>query len=448
MRRMPILRAALLALLILIAGVALVACAGGTPAPAEAPGAGEATSPPMAEEPTAEMPSGEEEGPILVVGAVPATGPYASDGQEMIKALEMARDEYNAQGGLLGRQIEVQTGDVGGLEVDKIQAVGERLMGLNPDAVITGYDDSGVNTYVFGEFPQPYLHCVAMRSAAEPVADDPEKYSNVFQYCPTDYDYGVNAAQILPTIPEKIGWEPPNNKVVVIAADYAYNTMAAEKLAEDMEANGYEIVIHEVTPFGVVEWGPMLSRIEDSEASFITFFNLDPTDASRFMIQLTDHFQDIGLDAIVYMQYTPNIPEFLELVGDKADGLFWATTIRERQTLPDVIDYRERWIERYDIEPKGIQPYMVRDAFDIWANAVKQVGCVECFDQVEEAIRSTEYEGFAGIYKFDPTYQTALQGVDYIPTVWSQVWDGQHHIILPEGRAEAGYEWHLPPWIP
>jgi branched-chain amino acid transport system substrate-binding protein len=437
-----------LLLLAMLAAFALVAC-GGAAETTEAPEEMEATSPPAQEEEMEEEEEmAEEEGPILVVAAVPATGPYASDGQEMIRALEMARDEYNAQGGLLGREIEVQIGDVGALEVDKIQAVGERLMGLEPDAVITGYDDSGVNTFVFGEFPQPYLHCVAMRSAAEPVAEDPDKYSNVFQYCPTDYDYGVNAAQILPTIPDQIGWEPPNNKVVVIAADYAYNTLAGEKLAEDMEAAGYEIAIHEVTPFGVVEWGPMLSRIEETEAAYITFFNLDPTDASRFMIQLREHFQDTGMDAIVYMQYTPNIPEFLELTGDTADGLFWATTIRERQTLGAVVDYRDRWIERYGDEPKGIQPYMVRDAFDLWATAVEQVGCVECYEQVNDAIREIEYEGFAGVYQFDDVYQTAKQGVDFIPTVWSQVWEGQHHVILPEGRAEEGFDWQVPPWVP
>ena len=40
---------------------------------------------------------------IKVGAPLPLTGPYASDGEQMLKALQMAVDEQNAKGGLLGR---------------------------------------------------------------------------------------------------------------------------------------------------------------------------------------------------------------------------------------------------------------------------------------------------------------------------------------------------------
>ncbi|HZD18891.1 MAG TPA: hypothetical protein VE669_12190, partial [Actinomycetota bacterium] len=43
----------------------------------------------------------EETGDILIASAMPLTGPYASDGEEMNQALEMAIDDYNAEGGVL-----------------------------------------------------------------------------------------------------------------------------------------------------------------------------------------------------------------------------------------------------------------------------------------------------------------------------------------------------------
>ena len=117
--------------------------------------------------------------PILIGTPLPLTGPYASDGEQMKMALELAAEEYNAAGGLLGGKIEIKFGDVGGLEAEKIKAVGERLIGAGANAIITGYDDGGVDTKVFGQYDVPYLHGNAMTLCTAPVAENPEQYWNV-----------------------------------------------------------------------------------------------------------------------------------------------------------------------------------------------------------------------------------------------------------------------------
>ncbi len=391
----------------------------------------------------------EKKGDILIASAMPLTGPYASDGEEMNQALEMAIDEYNAEGGVLGRQLTLITCDVAALEVDTIQACAERLLGENPDAVITGYDDSGVNTLAFGEGDMPYLHAATMLAAIQPVIDDPEKYANVFQYDPSDYDYGVNAAELLPQIAEDIGFTPTNKSVAVVTTDYSYNAVGAQAFMDTIEKQGYEVAVNEVTPFGVQEWGPVLSKIGKAEPAFVTFWNLDPADAARFMTQFRRQFADTGINSLVYMQYTPNIPEFLELTGDSANGLLWATVIGVSSRIGvDKTDYTQRFAERYGNEPKSLHPYVVRDAFDMWATAVEQVGCVECFDKVNEAIRSTVYNGYAGTYQFAPPEQGqfAMPGDDLLPTIWSQVQDGAHVVVLPDVAAEGTIE--MPPWVP
>ncbi|MBU1697351.1 MAG: ABC transporter substrate-binding protein, partial [Proteobacteria bacterium] len=60
--------------------------------------------------------------PILVGCPLPLTGPYASDGEQMKMALELAVEEKNASGGLLGHPVKLKFGDVGGLEAEKIKA--------------------------------------------------------------------------------------------------------------------------------------------------------------------------------------------------------------------------------------------------------------------------------------------------------------------------------------
>lgn len=393
--------------------------------------------------------TGEGEGDIVVASAMPLTGPYASDGEEMEQALEMAIDEYNAEGGLLGRKLTLVTCDVGALEVDTIQACAERLLGEDPDAVITGYDDSGVNTLAFGEGDMPYLHAVTMRAAIEPVMEDPEKYGNVFQYDPSDYDYGTNAAALLPDVAERLGFEPANRSVAVITTDYAYNAVGADAFIDTIQGQGYDVAVKEVIPFGVQEFGPILSKIEKAEPAFVTFWDLDPSDAARFMQQWARQFGDTGIRSLVYMQYTPNIPEFLELAGDSANGLLWATVIGVSDKIGlDKTDYIERWKQRYGHEPFSIHPFVVRDAFDIWAQAVEEAGCVECYEKVIENIRAADYLGFAGRYRFAPPEegQYAMPGDDLLPTIWSQVQDVQNVVVLPDVAAEGALE--MPPWVP
>src|SRR5690606_15852520 len=111
------------------------------------------------------------------------------------------------------------------------------------------------------------------------------------------------------------------------------------------------------------------------------------SDAARFMNQWHKKFGSSGINSLLYMQFTPSIPEFLELAGDAAEGVLWSTVIGVTDKVgADPKPYAERFKERYGHEPKSIQAYMVRDAFEIWAAAVEKAGCVRCFDDVIQNI--------------------------------------------------------------
>lgn len=381
---------------------------------------------------------------VIKVGApIPQTGPYASDGEQMEMALVLAIAEMNEAGGLLGRPLELFVGDVGALEAEKIRAVGERLGGEGIDVAITGYANFGVDSRTFGQFDMPYLHGNAATASTEVVAENLEEFGNVFQYCPSEVSYGYDTAMHLFDIAEKIGWEPPNNKVAAISVDYSYNIYASEVFLEQAEEQGYEVVMNDIVDFGIVEWGPFLSRIADAEPAFITVWILAPDDCARFITQFSERFGEDGYDGLIYFQYTPNIPEFLELAGENAEGVIWSTSIGV--IGEDADDYARRWEEFFGEEPKATYAYSVRDAFDIWVAAVEQAGCVDCYDEVVENIRNISFQGMSGVFRFAPEDQQALYGDDLIPTLWYQVQDGRHVLTWPEMYKET--EFITPPWI-
>jgi branched-chain amino acid transport system substrate-binding protein len=380
---------------------------------------------------------------IKIGAPMPLTGPYASDGEQMQMALELAIEEQNAKGGVLGRQLTLVPGDVGALEAEKIKAVGERMLAEGVEVVITGYADSGVDARVFGEYDMPYLHADAMSQDTDVVASDLEKYGNVFQYCPSEVSYGYDTASTLFTIPAQMGWTPPNKKIAIIKVDYSYNILAADKFAELAKEQGYEIVVDETVQFGVVEWGPILSKIEETQPAYVTFWVLDAASAAQFMLQFQDRFGDTGLNSLVYMQYTPNIPEFLTLAGDSANGLLWTASVNP--VGPDIAAYAQRWQAKFNEEPKSVYAYIVRDAFDIWVQAVEKAGCVDCYDTIIANIRAVNFSGHGGKYVFNPPDQQALSGVDYLPTLWYQIQNTANAIVGPSPYGSASYI--LPPWI-
>ena len=97
--------------------------------------------------------------PIKVGAPIPITGPFASDGFVMEKAEKLAIADINAQGGLLGRQIEMIVYDIGDLTPDKLQAAALNLVEQEEvHVLINGYGGMGPDIPAFCPYDVPYLH--------------------------------------------------------------------------------------------------------------------------------------------------------------------------------------------------------------------------------------------------------------------------------------------------
>ncbi|MBW2619426.1 MAG: ABC transporter substrate-binding protein, partial [Deltaproteobacteria bacterium] len=268
---------------------------------------------------------------------------------------------------------------------------------------------------------------------------------NCFEVCWDEYAYSLSMMDHLFMIPQKMGWTPPNKKIAMVKVDLPYCVDPADRFRELAEPKGYEFVIDEITQFGKVDWGSILTKIERAKPSYILLFLLDPTDSARFQTQFHDRFGKKGLPAIINYQYTPMIPEFLELTGkEAAEGIvYMGVAIREQD--PVVQDYLKRWDAKFHERPLDGYAVMTRDSFDVWATAVKKVGCVECYDQIIRKIRGSLNRGMWGTYVFAPHDQTAIYGEELIPVDWMQIRDGKHLQTFPDQWKMTEYQ--KPPWI-
>jgi hypothetical protein len=128
----------------------------------------------------------------------------------MIRAIEMAVEEYNAQGGLLGRQMKIVKGDTGGMMAEEVTAVAERLAASGVDVIITGYDSlTNANIKVYGKYDFPYLTGPAYAVISDAIEEGMPETNNTFEYCWDELTYGRGLLGEMFEVPKKIGWTPP-----------------------------------------------------------------------------------------------------------------------------------------------------------------------------------------------------------------------------------------------
>lgn len=377
--------------------------------------------------------------PIKIGVPGPFTGPFATEGVQMKNGGLLAIEEINNSGGLLGRPLELIFGDTGAQEQEKMMAVGQMFMSKGIDAAITGWAPPPADVRFFGKHEIIYLHADTSFMATKPVREGlPDKMWSVFQYdANAEEHYGIDAVRyFIGKAPEKMGWTPPNKKVAVIAVDYPYNLDCSVQFKKELPKD-YKVVVDEITPFGVVDWGAVLAKIRAARPAFITFWNLSPSDTARFITQ----FAENPTNSIFYSQYAPMMPEFKNLAKEAANGVIFSST------LAGVGPRHKAFIKRYKAK-YGVVPHAavhIYDGINIWAAAVRRVGSVTATREIARSILEYPYDGVSGHFVFNPYDQSALQGEGLVPDVFFQIQKGTTHTIFPEIYATSKLQ--IPPWI-
>ena len=90
-----------------------------------------------------------------------------------------------------------------------------------------------------------------------------------------------------------------------------------------------------------------------------------------------------GSPTLIYQQYGPSVPEYLELAGDAANGIIWATVLG---VLPDKIgnDFRGRYEAKFGMPPGWANAGGCYDIVWTWAKAVALAGDPQDYRKVAQ----------------------------------------------------------------
>lgn len=384
----------------------------------------------------AEETSGGE--PIKVGAPIPLTGPWAADGQTMKQGLEIAVEEINTDGGVLGRPVELVTYDVEDMAPEKLNAAASKLLVQEKcSAIITGYSTPGADVTAFGKYPQPFLQFDASSQNVKMVKSDPAQYGHVFTLGDVEEPYGRQTFELVSGLP--VEW--PNRKVVILAGDFEWDKKITEAIKAQAEESGWEVAMYEVFPYGTREWGPILTRIRDISPAIIHWADMDPADAKTFLTQ----FRQNPTDSVVEIGYVVSIKGFTDIVGEAGEGVLGIST---NSILPDEQGdaFRQRFEDKYGEQPGLSIVGTVYDGVHLWARAVEQAGDPDDYDAVADAIYGLRYRGVNGTYAFtEGNIVPAADPDEGLPMFFFQIQDGEL-TTLNVGSQPVG-TFALPPWL-
>jgi branched-chain amino acid transport system substrate-binding protein len=391
--------------------------------------------------------TGTKKGTIKIGSASPITGPFAGDGEQMIRGQELALAELNAGGGVAGYQLELVKLDTKDQSPDVMKTVLQNLVSQNVAAVFMPFC-----SYTSVEFPIvaakgiPTFHVNTWHGNVDYVAQ--HNISNIFQGDPSELSYGAGIVSVIDSLEKAGKWTPRNKTAYVVTSNDPYSLNIARSFQSTITKQGWKVLGFDQFTVPQANWGGELVKIRSANPDVIVFSDYAAGDEAAFIKQ----FAQNPTKSLVYQQYAPSIPQYLQLAGSAANGVIWSTVVGILQNDPIADPFVSTFTSKYGAGPGFSNAGDQYDLMKIWAQAAGFVGDPFAFDKINAHIKATPYRGVCGAYTFDRTGLTCIPYPDDtadpsigMPHLTFQIQKGKQVIISPDPYTTGGYQ--TPPWL-
>lgn len=376
---------------------------------------------------------------------VQLTGASSADGQEIVRGAEMAIEDMNAAGGVNGDTFELVIGDTkDGAAGDVALAVERVLSDSDVHFVLAGYASlTGFEIDDMREADMPYMLAGPSGQTAGIISPDPDAYWCCWSLTPSFDAYNTDVTLLAEDLAEEGKIELPNKKVALISSDNAYSNTIHDGMVKQFTDNGWDITVDEVVPFGEVnDWRTILAKVRQDPPDLVINLDYLPANSASFMNQ----FMEDPTDSLVFLQYAPSVPEFVELTGENSNGVLYDLLggVLNTPKNPRAAELNDKFKEKYGVE-SGTYGIGIYEMLNVYFDAVEKVGDPTDHEAIGKAIGETSKQVAEGRLEFDPETHLAKQGDEYFPIQFYQIQNGERVLIRPEQYATG--EFQLPPFM-
>jgi len=327
--------------------------------------------------------SGGDEGkttPIAVVG--PVTGQYASFGAQMQNGAEMAVEDINAAGGVLGKKLELEVGD-DACDPKQAVAVANQMAGKGV-ALIAGHYCSGSSIPASKVYAEADLVQISPASTNPALTDD-RAGPNIYRVCGRDDQQGSVAGNYLAK-------HFADKNIALVNDKTAYGKGIADEVKKTLNAAGKQETLYEAITAGEKDYSALVSKLKQANID-VLYLGGYHTEAGLIARQMRDQGMNtilMGGDALVTQ-------EFWSITGPAGEGTLMTFSPDPRKN-PAAADLVKRFKDK-SIEPEGYVLYTYA-AVQAWKQAAEKAKSTASADVIK-ALNDTEFDTVIGKFKFN-----------------------------------------------
>ena len=350
--------------------------------------------------------------PIAIVG--PVTGQYASFGAQMKNGGEMAVEDINAAGGVLGKKLDLDIGD-DACDPKQAVAVANQMTGNNV-ALVAGHYCSGSSIPASKVYAESNMVQISPAST-NPAFTDDRAGPNIYRVCGRDDQQGGVAGKYLAT-------HFADKNIAIVQDKTAYGKGLADETKKAMNEAGKQEVMYEAYTAGEKDYSALVSKLKQANVD-VLFLGGYHTEAGLIVRQMRGQGMDtilMGGDALITLEYW-------SITGDAGEGTLMTFSPDPRKN-PAAAEVVKRFKDK-GIEPEGYVLYTYA-AIQAWKQAAEKAKSTESAEVVK-AMNDTEFDTVIGKFKFNEKGDPNLP--PYAVYRWS---NGTYEEIDDQAPAPAG----------
>src|SRR4029079_16834978 len=318
--------------------------------------------------------------PVAVVG--PVTGQYASFGAQMTNGGQMAVDDINAAGGVLGKKLDLDIGD-DACDPKQAVAVANQMTG-NGVALVAGHYCSGSSIPASKVYAESNMVQISPAST-NPAFTDDRAGPNIYRVCGRDDQQGGIAGKYLAT-------HFADKNIAFVHDKTAYGKGLADETKKALNEACKQEAMYEAITTGEKDYSALVSKLKQANID-IVYFGGYHTEAGLIIRQMRDQGMNtilMGGDALITQ-------EFWSITGPAGEGTLMTFSPDPRKN-PAAAEVVKRFKDK-GIEPEGYVLYTYA-ALQAWKQAAEKAKSIESADVVK-ALNDTEFDTVIGKFKFN-----------------------------------------------
>lgn len=370
--------------------------------------------------PTVSGSAGSRQPETVRIGVLaPLSGPFASGGAAFLQAVRLAAERANAEGGVLGRKIELVTADTQGrVEIARSETL--RLLSREKAFALVGAylseETVGVIEAASSERAVVVVPVAATAEITDRVAREYERYRYVFRVGYSIDQWAGMMAGFLSA--QKV------RRYAFVGAAIRWNRELAGALSKALAPRKilpvYEAFYSPRSPafepvvLAAIERNPEILVLGDPGGNAVTFVKKLREVRAPFPVLSVGGA--LG-DARVARTLPLSPPLYVQAAA-------WTGS------SPEATRYAERFAGRYGYAPVGYSDTLPYDAASILFAAIRAAGTLDS-DAVVRALENGAFPGVAGRYRFDRSHQAAWGTPDLSGVVVQWEPDGSRILYPP-----------------